>query len=121
MTQKEKKAMESQKVVSFGGKNIILGQIGGRRGNRSKRTSDSRKPNDRVLMSTAGHFINGVLDVEDLLESSRDRGSSSRNGFGGGSFNDCLGGGSSSRGSSKGGKKGGKKKGGKKDGRQKGH
>lgn len=101
--------------------NILLGQVGGNRGNRSKRTSDSRKPEDRVLMSTAGRFRNGVLDVKDLLKSSRDRGSSSRNGLGGGSFNDGLGGGSSGRGSGKGGKKGGKKKGGKKGGRRKGH
>ncbi|PWA82597.1 hypothetical protein CTI12_AA179350 [Artemisia annua] len=150
MTWKEKKAMENRKVVSLGGKapkkqrlplsvarvamkkqkerdqktlqeNMILGQVGGSRGNRSKRASDSRKPEDRVLMSTAGRFRNGVLDVKDLLKSSRDRGSSSRNGFGGGSFNDGLGGGSSSRGSGKVGKKGGKKKGGKKGGRRKGH
>ncbi|GKC46933.1 keratin, type I cytoskeletal 10-like protein, partial [Tanacetum coccineum] len=151
MTWKEKKAMENRKVVSLGGKapkkqrlplsvarvmmkkqkerdqktlqeNMILGQVGGNRGNRSKRAPESRKPEDRVLMSTAGRFRNGVLDVKDMLKSSRDRGSSSRNGFGGGSFNDGLGGGSSSRGSGKGGgKKGGKKKGGKKGGRPKGH
>ncbi|GJV79393.1 hypothetical protein Tco_1515263 [Tanacetum coccineum] len=102
--------------------NIILGQVGGSRGNRIKRTSDSRKPEDRVLMSTAGHFRNGVLDVKGLLKSSRDHGSSSRSGFGGGGFStDCLGGGSSSRVSGKRGKKGGKKKGGKKGGRRKGH
>ncbi|KVI05138.1 hypothetical protein Ccrd_016530 [Cynara cardunculus var. scolymus] len=125
MTWKEKKALENRKVVSLGGKNMILGQVGGKRGNRSRRASDSRKPEDRVLLSTAGHFKNGILNVKDLLKpgaSSRDRSFSSSHGFGNDSSSHGLGGGSSSRGSGKGGKKkGGKKKQGKKGGRRKGH
>ncbi|KAJ9553672.1 hypothetical protein OSB04_017717 [Centaurea solstitialis] len=155
MTWKEKKALENKKVVSLGGKppknqrlplsvarvtmkkqkerdqkmlqeNMILGQVGGKRGNRSKRPSESRRPEDRVLMSTAGHFRNGILDVKELLKpgsSSRDRGFSSSHGFGNDSNSLGFGGGgSSSRGSGKGGKKkGGKKKQGKKGGRRKGH
>ncbi|KAI3730237.1 hypothetical protein L1987_61406 [Smallanthus sonchifolius] len=142
MTWKDKKALENKKVVSLGGKppkkqrlplsvarvamknqkgrdqkmlqeNMLLGQVGGKRGNRSKRASVSHKPEDRVLMSTAGHFRNGILDVKDLLKSngaSSDRGGSRSHGFGGGSGDLGFGGG-----------KGGKKKGGKKGGRRKGH
>ncbi|KAJ0523813.1 hypothetical protein HanIR_Chr10g0497861 [Helianthus annuus] len=131
MTWKQKKALEKKKVVSLGGKppkkqrlplsvarvamknqkerdqkmlqeNILLGQVGGKRGNRSKRTSVSHKPEDRTLMSTAGRFRNGVLDVKGLLKSNA---SASDRGYG-------LG---------KGGKKGGKKNHGKKSGRRKGH
>ncbi|XP_023735345.1 uncharacterized protein LOC111883236 [Lactuca sativa] len=136
MTWKEKKALENKKVVSLGGKppkkqrlplsvarvqmkkqkerdqkmlqeNMILGQVGGKRGNRSKRESESRKPEDRVLMSTAGRFRNGILDVKDLLKTgapSRDRGFSGSRGSGGLGLGD-----------------GGKKKHGKKGGRRKGH
>ncbi|KAD2804674.1 hypothetical protein R6Q59_029862 [Mikania micrantha] len=145
MTWKEKKALENKKVASLGGKppknqrlplsvarvmmkkqkerdqkmlqeNLLLGRFGGKHGNRSKRTSVSNKPEDRVLMSTAGHFRNGVLDVKGLLKSnpsSGDHGGSRSHGFGGGS---------SSHRSGKGGKKkGGKKNHGKKGGRRKGH
>lgn len=141
MTWKEKKALENRKVVSLGGKppkkhrfplsvaraamknqkerdqkilqeNMILGQVGGKRSNRSKYAPDSRKPEDRVLMSTAGHFRNGVLDVKDLLKpasSSRDH----SHGFGGGFSGHEFG---------KGGKKkNGKKNRGKKGGCRKGH
>ncbi|KAL4563386.1 hypothetical protein LXL04_027427 [Taraxacum kok-saghyz] len=145
MTWKQKKALENKKVVSLGGKppkkqrlplsvarvqmknkkerdqktlqeNMILGQAGGIRGNRSKRESESRKPEDRVLMSTAGRFRNGILDVKELLKTggpSRDRGFSGSRGSGGFGLGDGGGGG---------GKKnmGGKKKG-KKGGRKKGH
>ncbi|KAJ0698363.1 hypothetical protein HanLR1_Chr10g0379201 [Helianthus annuus] len=106
--------------------NILLGQVGGKRGNRSKRTSVSHKPEDRTLMSTAGRFRNGVLDVKGLLKSNAsasDRGGLRSYGFGGGTG----GGGSSSHGFGggyglgKGGKKGGKKNHGKKSGRRKGH
>nr|GEU95501.1 peroxidase 60-like [Tanacetum cinerariifolium] len=97
MTQKKMKGMENRKVICLGGKNIILGQVGGSREKRRKRTSDSRKPNDIVLMSTAGHLRNGGLDVKDLLKSSKDRCSSSRSRFGVGFFNDGLGGGYNSR------------------------
>lgn len=154
MTWKEKKALENKKVVSLGGKplkkqrlpisvarvpmkrqkereqkmlqeNLILGRVGGNRGNRSKRSSDSRKPEDRVLMSTVGNFKNGVLDVKKLLKSnssSMDRGGPRRRGFGGDSSSLGFGGGSTSHGSSgKGGKKKGGKKNGKKGGRRKGH
>ncbi|KAK1416552.1 hypothetical protein QVD17_32343 [Tagetes erecta] len=154
MTWKEKKALENKKVVSLGGKppkkhrqplsvarpamknqkkrdqkileeNILLGQVGGKRGNRSKRSSISHKPEDRVLMSTVGNFRNGVLDVKDLLKSngaSGDRGSSRSHGFGGGSSSYGFGSGSDGREFSKGGKKkGGKKNRGKKGGRRKGH
>ncbi|MFS7907368.1 hypothetical protein Hanom_Chr01g00070541 [Helianthus anomalus] len=141
MTWKQKKALEKKKVVSLGGKppkkqrlplsvarvamknqkerdqkmlqeNILLGQVGGKRGNRSKRASVSRKPEDRTLMSTVGRFRNGVLDVKDLLKSNAsasDRGGSRSYGFGGG------------YGLGKGGKKGGKENHGKKSGRRKGH
>ncbi|KAI3778407.1 hypothetical protein L2E82_07680 [Cichorium intybus] len=147
MTWKEKKALENKRVVSLGGKppkkqrlplsvarvqmkkqkerdqkmlqeNMILGQVGGKRGNRSKRESESRKPEDRVLMSTAGHFRNGVLDVKDLLRQgapSRDRSFSGSRGSGGLGLGDGGGGGG---GRKKGG--GGKKKNGKKGGRRKG-
>ncbi|KAJ0815794.1 hypothetical protein HanPI659440_Chr00c31g0737321 [Helianthus annuus] len=102
--------------------NILLGQVGGKRGNRSKRASVSRKPEDRTLMSTAGRFRNGVLDVKDLLKSNAsasDRGGSRSYGFGGGgSSSHGFGGG---YGLGKGGKKGGKKNHGKKSGRRKGH
>ncbi|KAI7749404.1 hypothetical protein M8C21_001648 [Ambrosia artemisiifolia] len=155
MTWKQKKAMEDKKVVSLGGKplkkqrlplsvarpmmknqkardqkmlqeNLLLGYVGGKRGNRSKRASASHKPEDRVLKSTAGNFRNGVLDVKDLLKSntsSSDRGGSRSHGFGGGSSNHGFGGGDSGgHGFGKGGKKkGGKKKHGKKGGRRKGH
>ncbi|XP_071734971.1 uncharacterized protein [Rutidosis leptorrhynchoides] len=147
MTWKEKKDMENRKVVSLGGKppkkqriplsvalvpmkrqkereqkilqeNIILGQVGGKRGNRSKRSSGPRKPEDRVLMSTAGHFRNGILDVKDLLKSKASSSGSKSRGFGSDPSSYAFGGGSGSRGSGKGGKKkGGKKKG----GRRKGH
>nr|XP_043622569.1 uncharacterized protein LOC122594162 [Erigeron canadensis] len=151
MTWKDKKDMENRKVLSFGGKppkkqrlplsvarvpmkrqkereqkmlqeNIILGHVGGKRGNRSKRASDTRRREDRVLMSNAGHFRNGVLDVKDLLKSSSSSrgGSGSRSyGFGGDS---SFGGGSSDRASGKGGKKkGGKRKKGGKGGSRKRH
>uniref|UniRef100_A0A251U6G4 Uncharacterized protein n=2 Tax=Helianthus annuus TaxID=4232 RepID=A0A251U6G4_HELAN len=154
MTWKEKKALENKKVVSLGGKppkkqrlplsvaravmknqkerdqkalqeNLLLGRVGGKRGNRSKRESASHKPEDRVLMSTAGHFRNGVLDVKDLLKSnasSSDRGGSRSHGFGGGSGDHGFGGGSGGHGFGKGGKKkGGKKNNGKKGGRRKRH
>ncbi|CAH1430891.1 unnamed protein product [Lactuca virosa] len=147
MTWKEKKALENKKVVSLGGKppkkqrlplsvarvqmkkqkerdqkmlqqNMILGQVGGKRGSRSKRESESRKPEDRVLMSTAGRFRNGILDVKDLLKTgapSRDRGFSGSRGTGG------LGLGDGGGNKKKGGGGGGKKKHGKKGGRRKGH
>ncbi|KAI3816884.1 hypothetical protein L1987_10668 [Smallanthus sonchifolius] len=156
MTWKQKKALENKKVVSLGGKppkkqrlplsvarvamkkqkerdqkmlqeNILLGQVGGKRGNRSKQASVSHKPEDRVLMSTAGQFRNGILDVKDLLKSngaSSDRGGSRSHGFSGGSSSHGFGSGSGGLGfgGDKGGKKkGGKKNGGKKGGRRKGH
>ncbi|KAJ0431006.1 hypothetical protein HanHA300_Chr17g0675501 [Helianthus annuus] len=154
MTWKEKKALENKKIVSLGGKppkkqrlplsvaravmknqkerdqkalqeNLLLGRVGGKRGNRSKRESASHKPEDRVLMSTAGHFRNGVLDVKELLKSnasSSDRGGSRSHGFGGGSGDHGFGGGSGGHGLGKGGKKkGGKKNHGKKGGRRKRH
>ncbi|GJV79399.1 keratin, type I cytoskeletal 10-like protein [Tanacetum coccineum] len=87
MTQKEKKAMESRKVVSLGG----------------KAPKKQRLPLSvaRVKMKKQKEQDQNTLQEK----SSRDHGSSSRNGFGGGSFTDCLSGGSSSRGSGKGGKK----------------
>ncbi|CAI9277441.1 unnamed protein product [Lactuca saligna] len=147
MTWKEKKALENKKVVSLGGKppnkqrlplsvarvqmkkqkerdqkmsqeNMILGQVGGKHGSRSKRELESRKPEDRVLMSTAGRFRNGILDVKDMLKTSapsRDRGFSGSRGSGG------LGLGDGGGGNKKGGGGGGKKKHGKKGGRRKGH
>ncbi|KAI3775420.1 hypothetical protein L1987_49996 [Smallanthus sonchifolius] len=147
MTWKEKKALENKKIVSLGRKppkkqrlplsvarvtmkkqkerdqkmlqeNILLGQVGGKHGNRSKRASVSHKPEDRVLMSSAGHFRNGVLDVKDLLKSntsSSDRGGSRSHGVGGGSSSHAFCGASGGHGFGKGGKNHGKK-----GGRQKG-
>ncbi|KAM0017985.1 hypothetical protein Hdeb2414_s0027g00694131 [Helianthus debilis subsp. tardiflorus] len=137
MTWKQKKALEKNKVVSLGGKAAFKRSTSsnekserkgskdvtrGKRGNRSKRTSVSHKPEDRTLMSSAGRFRNGVLDVNDLVKSNvsaSDRGGSRSYGFGGcGSSSHGFGGG---YGLGKGDKKGGKKNHGKKSGRRKGH
>lgn len=136
MTWKERKELENRKVVSLGGKlpkkqrlplsvarvvmkkqkerdqkvlqeNMILGRFGGKHGSGTKKVAEKRKPEDRVLKSTVGHFRDGVLDVKQLLKpaaSSRDSGN--------------TGGGASSHGGSKG--KGKKKKGGRKKQNKKG-
>ncbi|KAG6632277.1 hypothetical protein I3843_13G129900 [Carya illinoinensis] len=54
---------------------LILGQFGGKHGDSAKRSFGRRKPEDRVLKASEGHFRNGVLDVKHLLRpttSSRD-------------------------------------------------
>ncbi|KAI7728560.1 hypothetical protein M8C21_001078 [Ambrosia artemisiifolia] len=144
VTWKEKKALENKKVVSHGGKpskkqrlplsvarvemkkqkerdqkmlqeNILHGQVGGKCRNGSKRASVSYEPEDRVLMSTVGHFRNGVLDVIDLLKSkspSSVRGGSRSRGFGGGSSSHGFGCGSGVHGFGKGDRKNHGKKGG---------
>ncbi|XVF19442.1 hypothetical protein REPUB_Repub11eG0111500 [Reevesia pubescens] len=97
MTWKERKEMENRKVVSLGGKppkkqrlplsvarvvmkkqkereekmlkeNMILGRFGGKLGGGSKRSADKRRPEERVLKSSEGHFKNGVLDVKHLFQ-----------------------------------------------------
>ncbi|KAM7493396.1 hypothetical protein LguiB_028005 [Lonicera macranthoides] len=102
MTWKERKELENKKVVSLGGKppkkhrfplsvaraamknqkkreekmqqeNLILGRFHGRLDNGNKIGGDKRKPENRVLKSTAGSFRNGILDVKHLLHSSAPR------------------------------------------------
>nr|POE95758.1 hypothetical protein CFP56_43436 [Quercus suber] len=98
MTWKEKKEMENRKVIALGGKptkkqrlplsvarpmmkkrkereqkmleeRLILGQFGGKSSSSGKRSMGRRKPEDRVLKASEGHFRNGVLDVKHLLHS----------------------------------------------------
>ncbi|KAJ4722095.1 hypothetical protein OWV82_005656 [Melia azedarach] len=95
MTWKERKELENKRVVSLGGQPLkkqrlplsvarvpmkrqkereqkmqeeraILGRFGGKFAG-TKRTTEKRKPEDRVLKSSEGHFRNGVLDVKHLL------------------------------------------------------
>lgn len=54
---------------------MILGQFGGKHG--AKRSAGRRKPEDRVLKSSEGHFRNGVLDVKHLLHPTPSRESDS--------------------------------------------
>lgn len=49
---------------------MILGRFGGNNGSSSRKAAGRRRPEDRVLKSTEGHFRNGVLDVKDLLKPS---------------------------------------------------
>ncbi|KAM4084063.1 hypothetical protein ACB094_08G103500 [Castanea mollissima] len=98
MTWKERKEMENRKVIALGGKptkkqrlplsvarpmmkkqkereqkmleeRLILGQFGGKSSSSDKRSMGKRKPEDRVLKASEGHFRNGVLDVKHLLHS----------------------------------------------------
>lgn len=136
MTWKERKELENKKVVSLGGKPVkkqrlplsvarvqmkkqkereqkmlqesaILGRFGTRFNGVNKRSVDKRKPEDRVLKSTAGNFRNGILDVKHMLKPAP---SASRGGDGG-----------SHEGSKVQKKKGGKKNKGKKGGGRKRH
>ncbi|WCJ27140.1 hypothetical protein M5689_008910 [Euphorbia peplus] len=52
--------------------NMILGRFGARFSSRgsNKRSMERRKPEDRVLKSSVGHFKNGVLDVKHMLNGS---------------------------------------------------
>ncbi|XP_059277607.1 uncharacterized protein LOC132031682, partial [Lycium ferocissimum] len=106
MTWREKKELENKKVVSLGGKpqkkqrlplsvarvmmkkqkereekmqeeNLILGRFGGSNASSSRKAAGRRRPEDRVLKSTEGHFRNGVLDVKELLKPSAPKASSS--------------------------------------------
>ncbi|XP_060184853.1 uncharacterized protein LOC132614419 [Lycium barbarum] len=106
MTWREKKELENKKVVSLGGKpqkkqrlplsvarvmmkkqkereekmqeeNLILGRFGGSNASSSRKSAGRRRPEDRVLKSTEGHFRNGVLDVKELLKPSASKASSS--------------------------------------------
>ncbi|KAL2544444.1 hypothetical protein Fot_13677 [Forsythia ovata] len=100
MTWKGRKELENRKVVSLGGKppktqrlplsvarvqmkkkkereqkmlqeNAILGRFGGYlHTSGTKKATERRRPEDRVLKSTEGHFKNGVLDVKNLLKPS---------------------------------------------------
>ncbi|KAK9182265.1 hypothetical protein WN944_025408 [Citrus x changshan-huyou] len=134
MSWKERKELENKRVVSLGGKaskkqrlplsvarvpmkrqkereqkmqeeRAILGRFGAKFAG-PKRATERRKPEDRVLKSSEGHFRNGVLDVKHLLRPGPSRDTESSKHMGG-------------KGGNKGGKKGkqknhGKKKGGKK-------
>ncbi|GMY15990.1 methionine--tRNA ligase, cytoplasmic [Fagus crenata] len=102
MTWKERKEVENRKVVALGGKppkkqrlplsvarpmmkkqkereqkmleeRLILGRFGGKSGGSAKRSIGRRKPEDRVLKTSEGHFRNGVLDVKHLLHSAPSR------------------------------------------------
>uniref|UniRef100_A0A2N9FXK1 Uncharacterized protein n=1 Tax=Fagus sylvatica TaxID=28930 RepID=A0A2N9FXK1_FAGSY len=102
MTWKERKEVENRKVVALGGKppkkqrlplsvarpmmkkqkereqkmleeRLILGRFGGKSGGSAKRSMGRRKPEDRVLKTSEGHFRNGVLDVKHLLHSAPSR------------------------------------------------
>ncbi|MBA0767583.1 hypothetical protein Gotri_016453 [Gossypium trilobum] len=52
--------------------NMILGRFRGKLGGGSgtKGSTDKRRPEDRVLKSSEGHFKNGVLDVKHLFHKS---------------------------------------------------
>ncbi|KAE8674931.1 hypothetical protein F3Y22_tig00111708pilonHSYRG00282 [Hibiscus syriacus] len=52
--------------------NMILSRFGGKlvAGGSSKGSADKRRPEDRVLKSSEGHFKNGVLDVKHLFQKS---------------------------------------------------
>ncbi|KAL7150597.1 hypothetical protein ABFS83_05G124200 [Erythranthe nasuta] len=99
MTWKQKKDMESRKVVSLGGKppkkqrlplsvarvamkkqkereektaqeSAILGRFGAYLNGGSKKVVQKRRPEQRVLRSSEGDFRNGVLNVKHLLKDS---------------------------------------------------
>ncbi|KAK8683253.1 hypothetical protein V6N13_039318 [Hibiscus sabdariffa] len=52
--------------------NMILSRFGGKlgAGGSAKGLADRRRPEDRVLKSSEGHFKNGVLDVKHLFQKS---------------------------------------------------
>ncbi|CAH9070056.1 unnamed protein product [Cuscuta epithymum] len=99
MTWKEKKDLENKKVASLGGKhpkkqrlplsvarvmmkkqkereqkeleeNLVLRRFGINNGCSSRRETQRRNPEDRVLKSSEGRFRNGVLDVKGLFKPS---------------------------------------------------
>ncbi|KAG8483598.1 hypothetical protein CXB51_023480 [Gossypium anomalum] len=90
--------------------NMILGRFRGKLGGGSgtKGSTDKRRPEDRVLKSSEGHFKNGVLDVKHLFHKSPAKG----NDFDGHPVNQ----GKKKKGSGK--KNGGKKKGGGRGGKK---
>ncbi|KAK5803700.1 Imidazole glycerol phosphate synthase subunit HisH [Gossypium arboreum] len=90
--------------------NMILGRFRGKLGGGSgtKGSTDKRRPEDRVLKSSEGHFKNGVLDVKHLFHKSPAK----DNDFDGHPFNK----GKKKKGSGK--KNGGKKKGGGRGGKK---
>ncbi|XP_022752430.1 uncharacterized protein LOC111301202 isoform X1 [Durio zibethinus] len=47
--------------------NMFLGRFRGKLGGGVKRSADKRRPEERVLKSSEGHFKNGVLDVKHLF------------------------------------------------------
>ncbi|KAB2631672.1 hypothetical protein D8674_009191 [Pyrus ussuriensis x Pyrus communis] len=96
MTWKERKELENRRVVSLGGKpqknrrlplsvaklvmknqkkreqklqeqNMVLGRFGGNSSGSSKRSTERKRPENRGLKGSEGHFKNGVLDVKHLL------------------------------------------------------
>lgn len=74
---KKQKEREQKMLEIKEHENMVLGRFGG--GSGARRPVEKRKPEDRVLRSTGGHFKNGILDVKHLLNRapSRDDGSSS--------------------------------------------
>lgn len=52
---------------------LILGRFGAKRSGGSRRSTEKRKPEDRVLKASEGRFRNGVLDVKHLLNSAPSR------------------------------------------------
>ncbi|XP_022860142.1 uncharacterized protein LOC111380742 [Olea europaea var. sylvestris] len=106
MTWKQRKDLENRKVISLGGKpqktqklplsvarvqmkkqkereqkmlqeNAILGRFGGYHHTiGTKKATERRCQEERVLKSTEGHFRNGVLDVKSLLKPSAPRANS---------------------------------------------
>ncbi|KAG2670980.1 hypothetical protein I3760_14G111900 [Carya illinoinensis] len=96
MTWKERKEIENRKIVALGGKppkkqrlplsvarpmmkkqkereekmlqeRLILAKFGGKHVGSAKGFVGRRKPEDRVLKASEGHFRNGILDVKHLL------------------------------------------------------
>ncbi|CAK7327474.1 unnamed protein product [Dovyalis caffra] len=74
---KKQKEREQKMLEMKEQENMVLGRFGG--GSGARRSVEKRKPEDRMLRSTEGHFKNGILDVKHLLNRtpSRDDGSSS--------------------------------------------
>lgn len=92
---------------------MILGQFGGKSSSSGKRSMGRRKPEDRVLKASEGHFRNGVLDVKHLLHSAPAPTPSRGSGSGTHLFSDGKKKGKG-KGKGKGKKNGGKKGGGRK-------
>ncbi|CAN0905366.1 hypothetical protein LINGRAHAP2_LOCUS23619 [Linum grandiflorum] len=64
---KNQKKREEKMVAE----DLALGRFKRKTSSSARKFGDKRKPESRVLKSTEGFFKNGVLDVKDLLKSSR--------------------------------------------------